>query len=149
MASILTLVLVRRLRDVIAAQVRRWWPDVRAALGALRASHKLALLVLGSLATELLFAIALGLFARELRLRHLARRAARDQHQRLAARQRRARSGRGRRGGVRAHPRAHVGGHDRGGRPSPPCSLYRIATFYLPPLWGFFALRWLQRNRYL
>ncbi len=27
--------------------------------------------------------------------------------------------------------------------------LYRIATFYLPPLWGFFALRWLQRNRYL
>ena len=63
-ASILTLVLVRRLRELIAAQVRRWWPDVRAALGALRASHKLALLVLGSLATELLFAIALGLFAR-------------------------------------------------------------------------------------
>jgi glycosyltransferase 2 family protein len=27
--------------------------------------------------------------------------------------------------------------------------LYRISTYYLPPLWGFFALRWLQRNRYL
>lgn len=27
--------------------------------------------------------------------------------------------------------------------------LYRIATFYLPPLRGFFALLWLQRNRYL
>ena len=27
--------------------------------------------------------------------------------------------------------------------------LYRISTFYLPPLWGFFAMRWLQRNRYL
>jgi len=27
--------------------------------------------------------------------------------------------------------------------------LYRISTFYLPPLWGFFALHWLQRNRYL
>ena len=26
---------------------------------------------------------------------------------------------------------------------------FRIATFYLPPLWGFFALRWLQRNRLL
>jgi hypothetical protein len=27
--------------------------------------------------------------------------------------------------------------------------LYRLATFYLPPIWGFVALRWLQRNRYL
>ena len=27
--------------------------------------------------------------------------------------------------------------------------LYRLATFYLPPAWGFFALRWLERNKYL
>jgi uncharacterized membrane protein YbhN (UPF0104 family) len=27
--------------------------------------------------------------------------------------------------------------------------LYRAATFYVPPVWGFFAFRWLQRNRYL
>ena len=27
--------------------------------------------------------------------------------------------------------------------------LYRIATFYLPPLWGYFAFRWLERNQYL
>lgn len=27
--------------------------------------------------------------------------------------------------------------------------LYRISTFYLPPLWGSFALRWLQRSWYL
>ena len=27
--------------------------------------------------------------------------------------------------------------------------LYRLSTFYLPPAWGFFAMRWLQRNRYL
>jgi uncharacterized membrane protein YbhN (UPF0104 family) len=27
--------------------------------------------------------------------------------------------------------------------------LYRISTSYLPPIWGFFALRYLQRNRYL
>lgn len=26
---------------------------------------------------------------------------------------------------------------------------YRIATFYLPPVWGFFALRWLQREGHL
>jgi uncharacterized membrane protein YbhN (UPF0104 family) len=27
--------------------------------------------------------------------------------------------------------------------------LYRIATYYLPPAWGFPAMLWLQRNRYL
>jgi glycosyltransferase 2 family protein len=27
--------------------------------------------------------------------------------------------------------------------------LYRIASFYLPPVWGFFALRWLERNKHL
>jgi hypothetical protein len=63
-ACVLILVLVRRLRDAILDRIRGWWPDVRASLVALRASHKLALLLLGSLATELLFAIALGLFAR-------------------------------------------------------------------------------------
>lgn len=25
----------------------------------------------------------------------------------------------------------------------------RRSTFYLPPIWGFFAMRRLQRNRYL
>ena len=27
--------------------------------------------------------------------------------------------------------------------------LYRISTYYLPPLWGFPAMLWLQRKRYL
>jgi uncharacterized membrane protein YbhN (UPF0104 family) len=27
--------------------------------------------------------------------------------------------------------------------------LYRLATFYLPPIWGFFALRWLERTNRL
>ena len=27
--------------------------------------------------------------------------------------------------------------------------LFRGATFYLPPLWGWFAMRWLQRHSYL
>jgi len=27
--------------------------------------------------------------------------------------------------------------------------LYRVATFYLPPIWGWFALTWLRRRRYL
>jgi uncharacterized protein (TIRG00374 family) len=27
--------------------------------------------------------------------------------------------------------------------------LFRIITFYLPPLWGSFAMRWMRANRYL
>lgn len=27
--------------------------------------------------------------------------------------------------------------------------LYRLWTFYLPPIWGYFALRWLERNKHL
>jgi uncharacterized membrane protein YbhN (UPF0104 family) len=27
--------------------------------------------------------------------------------------------------------------------------LYRVSTFYLPPVWGFFALGWLRRNALL
>ena len=27
--------------------------------------------------------------------------------------------------------------------------LYRVSTFYLPPVWGWLAMRWLQRHQYL
>ena len=27
--------------------------------------------------------------------------------------------------------------------------MYRLATFYLPPLWGYVALRWRERNEHL
>ena len=27
--------------------------------------------------------------------------------------------------------------------------LFRLATFYLPPIWGWVAIRWLQRHSYL
>jgi membrane protease YdiL (CAAX protease family) len=63
LTSALVLAGVRRLRETILGNNRRWWPDVRSALAGLRASNKLALLVFGSLATEVLFAAALGLFA--------------------------------------------------------------------------------------
>jgi uncharacterized membrane protein YbhN (UPF0104 family) len=28
-------------------------------------------------------------------------------------------------------------------------ALYRIATFYLPPVWGFLAMGWLRSNDFL
>lgn len=27
--------------------------------------------------------------------------------------------------------------------------MYRLSNFYLPPIWGYFAMRWLQRGHYL
>ena len=27
--------------------------------------------------------------------------------------------------------------------------VYRVFTYYLPPAWGFFAMRWLEKHDYL
>jgi uncharacterized membrane protein YbhN (UPF0104 family) len=147
-ASALVLALVRRLRRAIVENVRRWWPEVRSALAGLQASNKLALLVLGSLATEVLFAVALGLFARgfgyDISLAEL-----------LVIN-----IGVSLLGSLVPVP-GNIGVAEFGltiGLVSAGMTeeaafaavlLYRTATFYLPPLWGFFAMLWLQRNRYL
>ena len=146
--SVLVLALVPRLRGLIVDQVRRWWPDVRSALAALRASHKLALLVFGSVGTELLFAVALGLFARgfgyEISLAELL---VINISVSLLA------SFVPVPGGVGvAEFGLTLGLTAAGMAPEAAIAavlLYRISTFYLPPLWGFFAMQWLQRNRYL
>jgi uncharacterized protein (TIRG00374 family) len=147
-ASVLVLVVVSRIRRLIASQVRRWWPEVRSALSALRASHKMALLVFGSLGTELLFAIALGVFARAFGYDiSLAELLVINISVSLLA------SFVPVPGGVGvAEFGLTLGLTTAGMAPEAAVAavlLYRISTFYLPPLWGFFAMRWLQRNRYL
>jgi uncharacterized protein (TIRG00374 family) len=146
--STLVLTLVPRIRHAITSRVREWWPDVKNTLRALRSSHKLALLVLGSLGTEVLFALALSQFARafgydlslaELLLVNVSVSLL---------------------GSLVPIPGnigvaefgLTVGLTSAGMSPESAVAavlLYRIATYYLPPLWGFFAMQWLQRNRYL
>ena len=148
LASAVVLVVIRRLRDAIVTNVRGWWPEVRSALRGLRASNKLALLVLGSLATEVLFATALGLFARSLGYDlSLAELLVINMSVSLL-------------GSLVPIP-GNIGVAEFGltiGLVSAGMTdeaalaavlLYRIATYYLPPLWGFFAMVWLRRNRYL
>ena len=148
LASALALAAVRRARNAIATNVRRWWPEVRSALGGLRASNKLALLLLGSLATEVLFAVALGLFARSFGYDlSLAELLVINMSVSLL--------------GSFVPVPGNIGVAEFGltiGLVSAGMTdesalaavlLYRIATYYLPPLWGFFAMLWLQRNRYL
>jgi uncharacterized membrane protein YbhN (UPF0104 family) len=148
LASALVLAAVRRLRQAIVGSFRRWWPEIRFALAGLRASNKLVLLVLGSLATEVLFAAALGLFARSVGYDvSLAELLVINMSVSLL-------------GSLVPVP-GNIGVAEFGlaiGLVSAGMTdeaalaavlLYRLATYYLPPLWGFFALLRLQRNRYL
>jgi uncharacterized membrane protein YbhN (UPF0104 family) len=146
--AVAVLVTLPRLRAALRERFTQWWPDVKATLAALRGHHKLAQLVLGSLAAELLFAIALGLFARgfgydltlaELLLINISVSLL----------------------GTLVPIPGNIGVAEfglavglTGAGMSPEAAfgavfLYRIATFYLPPTWGFVSLRWLQRHRYL
>ena len=106
---------VRRLRTAIVERVRRWWPDVRATLVSLRAGNKLGLLLGGSLATEIIFAVTLGVFVERVRLRRRPRRPAARQHLGVAALDVRPGPRRHRRDGVRPDRRAHGRRRARGG----------------------------------
>src|SRR5262249_55538514 len=63
---VLVVALVGRIRRGIVERLRTWWPQMRAGLDALRNPAKVTMLLGGNIATELLFAIALGLFTRSL-----------------------------------------------------------------------------------
>jgi uncharacterized membrane protein YbhN (UPF0104 family) len=147
-ATVLVTGLVGRIRRSLVGRVRVWWPQVKTSLGALRRSNRLALLIGGSLATELLFATALGLMARGFGY-HVA-------FSELIL----INSGTSLLssfipvpGGIGVVELSlEVGLISAGMTPSAATAtilLYRLATFYLPPLWGFVALRWLEQNDYL
>ena len=147
-ASILIAGLVARIRRSLVDRARAWWPQVRTALGTLRRSNRLALLIGGSLATELLFATALGLMARAFGY-HIAlseliliNSGASLLSSFIPVP-----------GGIGVVELSlEVGLISAGMTPSAATAtilLYRLATFYLPPVWGFFAFRWLQRKGYL
>jgi len=147
-ATIVGLLLVGRIRRELHSRLRTWWPQVRAALGALRASSKLALLLGGNVATEVLFAITLGLFALGLGA-HVSIWDLLVINISISLL------------GAFIPIPGNIGiaelgltvGLTAAGMTEEAALavaiFYRIATFYLPPTWGFFALRWLQGNRYL
>jgi uncharacterized membrane protein YbhN (UPF0104 family) len=146
--SLLVAALVGRLRRAIVGRIRGWWPEVRSAFAALRASHKLALLFGGNLAAEILFATALGLFTRGFGYHiALSELLVINMSVSLLA------SFIPVPGGIGVVEFGLTAGLTAAGMEEEAALaaviLYRISTFYLPPVWGFFALRWLQRNRYL
>lgn len=148
LASIGAVALIGRFRRPIVDWVRRSWPEVRGALSALRSSNRLALLLGGSLATEILFATALGLFALGLGTRiSLADLLVINISISLINTVIPIPGGIGVSELGLTVGLASAGMTDEAALAA--VLLYRVSTFYLPPTWGFFALRYLQRNRYL
>jgi glycosyltransferase 2 family protein len=146
--GVAVLVAIRRVRRAITGRVRAWWPEVRDAVKGLRATNKLALLIGGSLATEILFATALGIFANAVGYDiGLADLLVINISVSLLA------SFVPVPGGIGVAEFGLTVGLVAAGMPDEAAFataiLYRVATFYVPPLWGFFAMRWLQRNSLL
>jgi glycosyltransferase 2 family protein len=135
-------------RRKLGDAVRRWLPQIRSGIASLRQSSKLAQLLLGSLATELLFAIALGMFARAMGYPlSFAELLFINMSVSLFTTFIPVPGGIGVAEGGLAVGLASAGLPESSAFAA--AILYRIATFYLPPVWGWFALRWLRHNRYL
>jgi uncharacterized protein (TIRG00374 family) len=147
-AVVLAVVLIGRVRRAVVARVREWWPEVRAAVGALRQSNKLALLIGGNIATEVLFATALGLCALGLGY-HIPLSDLLVINLTVALFS----SFIPVPGGIGVTEFGLTVGLTSAGMPSSAALaaviLYRLSTFYIPPVWGYFAMRWLERHRYL
>ena len=147
-ASIGAMLLVPRVRNGIGGRVRRWWPEIRSAIGALTGSSKLAIIVFANVGAELVFAASLGLFARALGYDlPLAQLLVINLSVSLFA------SLIPVPGGIGVTEGALMVGLTSAGLPDSAAlavtMLYRFSTFYLPPVWGWFAMRWLQRHQYL
>ncbi len=147
-AVVLVFVFVDRVRRPVVKRVKEWWPEVKTSLTALRSSNKLRLLILGNIASELLFSAALGMFARSVGYHiNFAELVLINESVSLLS------SFIPVPGGIGVCEFGLMVGLTSAGMSQESAVitvlLYRLSTFYLPPIWGFFAFRWMQRNKYL
>jgi len=139
---------VARWRRMVLAFLGQLLADARQATRGLHSPRRLGLLVGGSLATELLFALTLGAFAAavgypvsvvELLLINMS-------VSLLAGLLPIP-------GGIGVAEGGLTLGLVMAGVPEEPAFAavvaYRLTTFYLPPIWGYPSLRWLERNAHL
>ena len=127
---------------------RRIFDEANTAVRGLRSPRRLVLLLGGNFATEILFATALGLFVRalgypigidELLVVNISVALLAGL---LPVP-----------GGIGVAEGGLTFGLVQTGVPEETAFaavlLYRLATFYLPPVWGFVALRWLEARKHL
>ena len=146
--AIAAVVVVPRLRHFVLRWGRRLLTEALSALRGLRSPRRIALLLGGNLASELLFALTLGTMAMamgtsvglgELLLINISVSLLSGVIPVP--------------GGIGVTEGGLTLGLVRAGMSEEAAFaaviLYRLATFYVPPIWGFFALRWLERNKHL
>jgi uncharacterized membrane protein YbhN (UPF0104 family) len=139
---------IGRWRRFVLGWARRLGAEAKEALHGLRSPRRLLLLFGGNLATEVLFAVALGVFTRamgyeialgELLLINMSV-ALLSGLMPIP-------------GGIGVTEGGLTWGLVRAGMPEEAAfaavMLYRLSSFYLPPIWGFFAMRWLEKNDHL
>ena len=147
--SVLVVAFVGKARRAVVERVRKWWPEVRDSITGLRGAHKLRLLILGNVAAELLFSASLAVFARSLGGPSIPFGEVLLINESVALLS----SFIPVPGGIGVVEFGLSVGLTSAGMTQEAALatvlLYRLSTFYLPPIWGFFAFRWLQRNRYL
>ncbi len=145
---VVVILVIPRLRRYVLGGVRKTVSEAVAVLRGLRSLRRLVMLFGGNLVAELLFALALGVFVQafgySLALHELLfiNMAVSLLAGLLPVP-----------GGVGVTEGGLIFGLTSFGVPQEVAFaaviLYRISTFYTPPIWGFFSLRWLERNRYL
>ncbi len=145
---LVAVVVVGRLRHFVVEWAKRLGTESVAVIRGLRSPRRLALLIGGNIASEILFTLSLGAFAlamgtsvsfADLLLIHLT-------VSLLAGLVPVP-------GGVGVAEAILTMGLIRAGMPDDAAFAaviaYRASTFYLPPIWGYFAMHWLERSRYL
>jgi uncharacterized membrane protein YbhN (UPF0104 family) len=146
--SALVVIFVGKVRRPLVERVRKWWPALRDSITGLRGAKKLRLLILGNVAAELLFSASLGVFTRSLGY-HISFAEILMINESVALLS----SFIPVPGGIGVVEFGLSVGLTSAGMTEESALvavlLYRLSTFYLPPIWGFFAFRWLQRNKYL
>jgi uncharacterized membrane protein YbhN (UPF0104 family) len=147
-AAVVVVAAVPKFRRAVVGWVTRLVIDGLAAFRGLRSPRRLSLLIGGNIANEILFAAAIGAFTRalgyaiglpELVLINVSVSLLSG----LIPVP----------GGIGVVEGGLTYGLVRAGMPEEAAFaavlMYRLATFYLPPIWGFLALRWLQRTKNL
>jgi uncharacterized membrane protein YbhN (UPF0104 family) len=143
--SLAVLVSVGKWRRWVLGWVKRLGAEAWSAVRGLRSPRRLALLIGGNIVTELLFALALATFAHALGFpigfgeALLINIAVALLAGLLPVP-----------GGIGVAEGGLTFGLVQAGVPEDIALvialLYRVASFYLPPVWGFFSFRWLERN---
>lgn len=146
--AVLVILVIAPLRRLVLGWVRRTAREAFGVLRGLRSPRRVVMLFGGNLTAELLFATALGVFVQafgfSLALHELLfiNMAVSLLAGLLPIP-----------GGIGVTEGGLIFGLTSFGVPQEAAfaavMLYRFSTFYLPPVWGFFALRWLERNRFL